>query len=567
MLKITDFRKTDKYYDNGLYYIYDIDFNGCDNKFLQLNDQLDWFSSENIYTSAELKALEELGGKFKVAYGCWGIKDDFGFTKTMTEGVDEVLNPETGVVTKVPFYSKWAGMNCMQYENKNIWIKGDQLYLANFQTDSDIYMSHYLTKDGEQVNEGRISYAKEKVMCKKHITAQITAYQRLTMLDQLLKMDFDKLVRVCVDGIYYWDHDYENKNDIMNKKDPLFGDKTKKMTFNNDPCTEYLSNLINKDGSSEAFGLDRAWECNAEPREHYKSELFDGAGGDGKTYGNIFIDKGFINVCYVPHSNKLATAMAEQYKKEKNEYLHTSNHYRVTNEPFAFMFKNGVGAEALKHSVYVVDEASFIKEGTKEFMLNRLWGKIVFCGDLKCQIEPSEGKQMTPKGIEHIAEMSGKNYRFKTKMQLKACNFLRDVIINNKKSVNFESLPYQIVNADYVKNNYDHKKDMILVSCGASKNQKESNYNNWWNDYLDDTCVKYKVKNNTRDYKNGDIVFEKIGKGIVTELRNGFTIHSIQGETYDGKIFIDMRRMRDLKMFYTAVSRARYESQIFLVKF
>ena len=44
------------------------------------------------------------------------------------------------------------------------------------------------------------------------------------MLEQLLQMKFDKLVRVCVDGIYYKEHDI--------KLHKSFSEKTK-MTFNN----------------------------------------------------------------------------------------------------------------------------------------------------------------------------------------------------------------------------------------------------------------------------------------------------------------------------------------------
>ena len=49
------------------------------------------------------------------------------------------------------------------------------------------------------------------------------------------------------------------------------------------------------------------------------------------------------------------------------------------------------------------------------------------------------------------------------------------------------------------------------------------------------------------------------------EKRHGFTIHSVQGETYEGKIFIDIRNMFDLTMLYTAVSRARRSDQIHII--
>ena len=56
------------------------------------------------------------------------------------------------------------------------------------------------------------------------------------------------------------------------------------------------------------------------------------------------------------------------------------------------------------------------------------------------------------------------------------------------------------------------------------------------------------------------------GKGVVTKLRHGFTIHSIQGETAQDKLFIDLRGITDLRMLYTAISRAQYWDQIVFVR-
>jgi len=83
---------------------------------------------------------------------------------------------------------------------------------------------------------------------------------------------------------------------------------------------------------------------------------------------------------------------------------------------------------------------------------------------------------------------------------------------------------------------------------------------------------KFKVTENKFGHNNGDIVFEKV-KGVRCEKRHGFTIHSVQGETYRNKIFIDLHYIlekgfipyHDLRMFYTAVSRATKIENIFLV--
>jgi hypothetical protein len=70
---------------------------------------------------------------------------------------------------------------------------------------------------------------------------------------------------------------------------------------------------------------------------------------------------------------------------------------------------------------------------------------------------------------------------------------------------------------------------------------------------------KYRVKTNTRDYKNGEIVYDKMNGA---ELQHGYTIHSVQGITYTDTIYIDIRKQKSLRMIQTALGRARKNSQI-----
>lgn len=521
MLKITDFRQTDKYYEQGLYQIGNINLNNCHKKFIELNKILGWFVDENVYTSAELDALKYYGGKFDVCYGCWGTSGEFEFNEEMLNKKD--ITKFEDYEMSVPYYSKWAGMNCMINESKNFWCKGDIKYFENINSEATINYAN---------DEARVSYPVKYHFNKKHITAQITAYQRLQMLDQLLNMNTDKLIRICCDGIYYHEHDFKMSNVFSLKE---------KITFNNGACENYLSSIINN-GS-------RFFTCYNSFRENFTSEIFNSAGGDGKTYRNLFIDTGFINVVYAPHSNKLESRMKKDYMEHFGKRLRVSNHSRLLTEPFST-----VENEVRKFNVYIIDECSMLTEEQKEYLLENIEGKIIFCGDLECQCLPIEsGKQMTCKGIENIAEPSKINYRFKSDEQLKSCNYIRDCIKNNKK-VSMKNLPYKKINKNDVEKYYN-KHDIILVSRHI--------YNDEWTAKFKD-IEKYRVKNNTRDYNNGDIIFNKIDK-VHTELRHGYTIHSVQGETFKNKIFIDMRKMVDLRMFYTAISRAEYHTQIYLI--
>jgi len=545
MVKITDFRKCDDIVDIGLYYIDNLNFDLCHNKFRLIINDLGWFKNGNVYTDAEIRCLRENGGTCDIKYGVWGIKNNIEYTDDM---INKKQNIKLGAKEiNVPFYSKWAGMNCSVNKMKNFYLKGDKAYFMNYvNSEADI---HYAN------NEARISYPNYYQYHKKHITAQITAFQRLLLLEQLLKMDYEKIIRVCCDGIYYHDHKFNI--------DETFSHKVK-VTFNNDECENYLSNLIQLDSTD--------FKCNNKFRHHYKSEIFDGAGGDGKTYGNLFIDKGFINVVYAPHSNKLMSAMSNKYFDEFGKKLNVTNHHRLLNNPYSLVDCN-------KYNVYIIDECSMITENQKEFLLKNIQGKIIFCGDLKAQCEPVDCEaQMTYKNIDNVAPKSPKNYRFKDDIQLDICNYVRDCIINNK-DLDFTKIKYQKVNKNFVKNNYS-KEDIILVS--------EHKFNDEWTETFKD-IKKYRVKNNTRDYSNGDIIFDeepevdktfikglnvtiikeiknqKSFKGVQKELRHGYTIHSVQGETFKNKIFIDMRRMKNKKVFYTAISRAEYSSQIYLI--
>jgi len=547
MGKITDFRKVDNYKENGLYYIYDLDFSKSPEKFIELNNKLVWFEDDNIYTKAELDALESFGVTFKVKYGAMGIRYDFDFNPEMIKTKEVITHNENEF--QIAYYAKWCGMNCRINENKSFYMKGKKEYFENLNTEADVYFCN----DGE----ARITYPNKYQYNKKHITAQITAYQRLNMLEQLYEMDLDKIVRICVDGIYFKHHDFKMRDEFSYKT---------KMTFGNDPCNSYLSNLIGNEWAEDIF------QDIAEPRDFYRSELFDSAGGNGKTYYNLIKEMGFINTVYVPHSHKLASAMINQYKNERHDILNVSNHSRILTEPFST-----VEGEIFKYNVYIVDECSMLTEHQKEYILEKCFGKVIFCGDLKCQAKPvinidmmnklekkfPDGvpkkflNQMTSEGFDHIdTKLVNVNYRFKDDKIKKVIDHVRK---NINKRIDYKKLGLQLITKDQV--DYD-KEDIILVSRGANRNIT-TNLNNEWTEKFKE-IKKYKVLDNTRDYKNGDIIFEKV-KGIKQELRHGYTIHSVQGETFKHKIFIDLRYMNDNRLFYTAISRANYWKQIYLI--
>ena len=352
------------------------------------------------------------------------------------------------------------------------------------------------------------------------------------MLEQLLKMDNSKLVRVCVDGIYFEDHQF----DILGS----FSFKEKK-TFRNKPANDYLSNLSSKAVPNAIL------EPSAEPRDFYKTELWKGAGGNGKTYSNIFKDKGLVNVVYIAHSWKLATYMKKEYEESGNGQLNVSVHSRLLNEPYQTELSK-------RFNNYIIDECSMINENEKQTIFKNVTGKVVLCGDVGFQLSPFIGEQMNENNIDNVIELK-KNYRFKDD---KIKTIIKKVRKNINGTIDYLGMGLKTISLDSLKNIYTHKKDIIL----RFQNELKEGYKGFSYTETFKTLEKYKVSENTRDYKNGEIVYQNIN--TKKELRHGFTVHSIQGETYNGNIYIDLKNMNN-QLFYTAISRTQYYEQIFII--
>ena len=517
---ITDFRKIDHYNYKGFYKIVEVNHNNIkDHNLKRILLKLGWFIESNVYTDDELRWFEEIGGTFKVVYGLYGFKFDFDFNEDMT----------TKKTNGIPYYSKWCGMSTSTNTHKNEYIDIDNAkYLMNLRTENSTEI-HYLEND----KIAQISTEKPAINNKKHITAFIMAYQRLNLIEQLKKINYDNIVRVCVDGIYYTE-----PNEPF-KIDNIFSDKSEKMTFENDPSDTYLSEI-----------LDDVKITNNEPREFYETELHLGAGGCGKTYYNLN-DRGIVSnkMVFVAQSYDLANSMKREYP-----HINISVQARLLATQFKDKFQ--------RYSTIVIDECSMLTEENKEYILENFKGrKIIFMGDLQAQLTPIDGDQMTSKGIQYIKKFTN-NYRFKCDKIIKLTDTVRKKI--NKK-LDFKALGIQTITKEELKIKYNHKTDIILRLHNELNKQNKNLKQNYTDEFK--SLEKYKITENKKvgdiQYNNGNIVYEKPQK-VKYELRHGFTIHSVQGRTYCGNIFIDPLRF-DNRLFYTAISRAKYHSQIYLI--
>ena len=167
---------------------------------------------------------------------------------------------------------------------------------------------------------------------------------------------------------------------------------------------------------------------------------------------------------------------------------------------------------------------------------------------------------MNTSGFENIVEMNTNHRSGDCKDLMKIIKYLRNIIKTNTK-IEFDYVYNQI------KNKLNHislneliskytKTDLILCSEHKIKDKYTELFSN---------IIKYRVINNSRDYKKGSIIYEDI-KNIEKQIQHGYTIHSIQGETAKTNLYIDLEKQKSIKMLYTAISRAKNINQIYMIE-
>ena len=517
--KITDFRKTDKIMGVGLYQIYDLNF---DNNIglKEYNNIMKIYFNDTIYPSCELRFLLNQKVTFKISYGCWGINAlDFDLLDydCMKEKYDGIKG-----------YSKYTGKCDSHYLSKKYWINGDENMASLIRDNTTGKVEKY------ENNTICVSYNKQHNYHLGHFTSFIVAYQRIQVLEQLLCMNEEDIIRVCVDGIYSTEENISYDEDIFQPKDIL--------TFENTCATEYISRS----------DIKNDWECG-EFRDTFKKELFIGAGGNGKTHLNL-TDKGLIKVLYCSPSWKLATKKANEYNCKSQVWSNL-----LTLDPEQ-------QSKIKRFNTLLIDEVSMMTEEQKNTIFSTYSElKLIFCGDIGFQAKPFNTdanvviNEITDNDFDNVIKLN-KNYRFKCDKLIHLINDVREFIEYNRsdKEINNFVKKYFINNTitdNEVKQLYKIE-DMIL---SRSHNIKD-NYTEMFKD-----MEKYSITKNSRFFKNGDIIIgEKPDADC--EIRHSYTIHSIQGETCYTKLFINVDKEYDGRLLYTALSRATKLEQIYLVK-
>lgn len=594
MGKITDCRLCDDTVDiefikknPGMYRLSEYNYYGCDQSAKGLLSKFKGIYFINqVYCTPDYIWMHENGIKFRVSQGCWGNRMEFSF------GTEKEMENKTGMFAKdeqgVSNYAKWAGSIRSTNRTQTYTMKGDAEFFELIKANSTDRCTIDVFKRSVDMpsDEGNITYPKSHNYVAPHIAAFLMCYQRLTVFNQLKKMDMDKIIRVCVDGIYYVNHQYEMLPNFQTKDCLKFGNE----------CS--TSGYISGGGYDRTKDQQIFWDeyykkkmAKSPPfRQNYKTEAFLGAGGNGKTHYNLS-DNGLCRVLYV----------APSYKLTRDKELE----YKCNTSVLAKCLSDNHNKDIQKYyNTILFDEASMISECDKRQLLKIFYNlKLVFAGDIGFQLPPISGEEMGMDGIENVTTFT-ENYRFTCPKQLNICNQVRELIRqlpdkdilnclrmleldNAQKSELIDSYKKSCTSKEdineFVVSQYenisepaDYKPtDIILCSktkcngkickkgpsadCDCSK----TNYCLQWTKRFGNN--KWKCLENVRDYSNGDVIIAAEKPKGKWEARHGFTIHSVQGSTYEETIYIDSRRLFDSRMSYTAISRARRWEQVKII--
>lgn len=498
--------------------------------------KLNIYNAARAFNTPELYFMKhELKIKFDLKVGAWGHEtqdiDMEGLLKicpycekckTSKEKCEKCKNK------RAP-YKTWAGKKASVKLDTTIKLKGPEKMASLIE-----FNNPGRTKYDAHNKTILIATRKTKVYHKAHISSYILSYSRIQILRQLLKMPFNKVARVQLDGIFYAELDIEAPENFQNK-----------------PVSNYKCGA-NPESYISSY---RTRPFNAPELEEWnKHRIINGFGEAGAGKSRYFLTQAkLINPCYVAKEHKII-----QEKREEYGITNTSTLQRLLIDSY----------NPADTSTLLIDESSKLNNTEVSKIVEKYnRSKIIFIGD-SCQLPPfstSSDKLIRTKESERPDYSKFYQYEFKTNYRCKCpklkeiLDALRNMIITNK--------PLREIN------------DFFLASLEQNKGTDE-NYN--VNEYIicgthdeidyytqkhSNKPKKWIIEKTNEKYNAGTILIQE-DKPASSALRHAFTGTATQGITIKSpeKLYISPDGLFCREMAYTVLSRVEYLDQVVLLR-
>jgi hypothetical protein len=576
MGKVTDFRETSHILPNikGMY-LAQLSFENANSHFMLWNEALKFpFKTNVVYTHFELNWLKQQGVTVSVTFGCWGSDVVVDFH---ARSMDDILNGfGPGMMEKSHDgprnYAKWVGQCQSKVDATTYYADVDPndfaIYSDGMRDEFSPKIHLYQVKDGKGLASVTYAYGGSPHLC--HITAQILALIRLEMFEMCMTFHPRQMGRICSDGLYV-DKDVVLKDHLGNligfkdsNDSPIFQRKAEHK-FNNASSPCYASNMDEHVVPTYLFG---------NPLPHNMRELLTGPGGSGKTTwaGNQCyvpgVRGGYVRAVLLAHSIPLRDKLRIEFPG-----VSVSCNQNVFHD-----LPTKVESTRMKYNVLIFDEVSMFTREVQEKAYSRYGsGKIVFMGDIGYQAAPipppatPENPKREFQEFDQSEFIEGVNrrhfshcYRFTDTLMAKMTNEFRRYIdeklspfeasnllvasIPEARHLNLETFKSLYKQGDYL---ITRTTKMVTKFTGLLKD-----------------IERYKLKTKVGNLDRGAILYERPDfSEKLYELQHGVTVHAMQGTTVTppAKMFICMGSLMEVRVLYTALSRARQLDQVYLV--
>ncbi len=627
----------------GIYRISNVKYDNCSENTKRILDEMHIYNVDNHIelTSPELIFMIDNNIDFDIEYGCWTCKtSDWKFPEWMNKREikqDGKIGPKwyskiigcwTAVRSTTDIYidgcEKWA--NHIKALGYNVNFNSNPIKDRDIAKELDIF-DDTATEDDiknflELKNEGsiKIEFDRKKslVTHRCHFASFATSYQRIRLLQQLFKINYDDIYGVMTDEIVYKKHTLK-KEDIMcgfiekSKKYPDITSCSRFLSQDNIEVNEpYKDSILTvKSDSCMKYAMLTYQGLSNRMNIEYKNDshlnIDKGPGGSCKSFWNLSYT-GYIRPIYICPSHKLRDNKQKEFINAKTEVL-----YNMINYPKEEFYINGCEVMGIRPPCNIIND-----EATCNTMdeFNKLKKKYPFAskhmlGDFDDKIFSFQLMCIKYESFRYINDCDNdwnvieytSNKRAKCKKLRKLLIWYRKFMKDNYNEFNCESIEdaqsYREWTSTSIKKLFKKIKkkirciseeeiieeysinDYILVGTRNAKTKK-GNRAKFWTDKMNKANKGNKylmVKNDGTEKKkgrfNGSILIPSnneenfvFKKKKCFEARHAFTCHQIQGETIKApnKIFIDLHNFFSVfRMLYVALSRAEYLNQLYII--
>jgi hypothetical protein len=528
--------------------------------------------AELPYSENDVRILEDLGvfagGVYSLCTPELLLFLDWGVSFLLYEGVyakhtfdfefsDAMV--ETKTDEGIPLYSYWTGMGAMKEESTYVRIACNPISARDFAGTlaADEFWYDYET------NTLKVKLPKEKNEMRNwiHVSAYIGAYTRINILKELRKLDHGSVVALKLDSIVCVGD--EARDSVLGNS--LFREKPTKLNY--DSWNEVWYRELGQDFISKESSVE-----HPELYEEY-TELV-GQGGSGKTHA-VLSDERYLDVTYCTFTNLLCRNKREEYGCD------TSTLHKLLGMGTTSLLEDSTSVPP----VLLLDEITMIPGSWIAKARDMYPESVIICaGDIEpgtnfCYQTTIEKPEQFDGDASPLCTTLEKCVLFESDYRSKCSQLTALKLLVRQHMLMRMELPQTYEECQHLIRShrgwYGEEIEMSELAVHFKKGDWVLCGTNAVIDHVTTMLENYghaplyrKEKSDVEGKKDRHLAGEILEQEEAgTRKQLAFTVHSVQGITVrqPSKLFLVVKDFFTPQVFYTAISRAQFLSQIVLV--